>query len=211
MMLSAIVVVSRGDESRLGKLLKGGCPARWDSASEKKEKGPEARSPTATWPTTTTNGYNLSTTTFFPHTASQQKPLIDCTRLIEEYQSANFDTLARLSFTQVPQIKRTVRYRQLRLLTRIISHEYRQLRLRLIRNPIPSVSGAIQRLIDLVDDVREHFVRHHQVGGCVDRACIAVRQGVISKGPFQRLPCTAVHTMVSSAKSTLPPVCSSLT
>lgn len=148
---------------------------------------------------------------FFPHTASQQKPLIDCTRLIEEHQSANFDTLARLSFTQVPQIKRTVRYRQLRLLTRIISHEYRQLRLRLIRNPIPSVSGAIQRLIDLVDDVREHFVRHHQVGGCVDRACIAVRQGVISKGPFQRLPCTAVHTMVSSARSTLPPVCSSLT
>lgn len=39
MMLSAIVVVSRGDESRLGKLLKGGCPARWDSASEKRKKG----------------------------------------------------------------------------------------------------------------------------------------------------------------------------
>lgn len=186
-------------------------PARWDGASEKKKKGPEARSPTATWlSTSTNNGYNLSTT-FFPHTASQQKPLIDCTRLIEEHQSANFDTLARLSFTQVPQIKRTVRYRQLRLLTRIISHEYRQLRLRLIRNPIPSVSGAIQRLIDFVDDVREHFVRHHQVGGCVDRACIAVCQGVISKGPFQRLPCTAVHTMVSSARSRFPSVCSSLT
>lgn len=60
MMLSAIVVVSGGDESRLGKLLKGGC--RPGGTVQVKKKGPEARSPTATWPTTTTNGHNLSTT-----------------------------------------------------------------------------------------------------------------------------------------------------
>lgn len=66
MMLSAIVVVSGGDESRLGKLLKGGCRPGGTVQVKKREKGPEARRPTATWLTTTTNGYNLSTTTFFP-------------------------------------------------------------------------------------------------------------------------------------------------
>lgn len=52
MMLSAIVVVPGGNESRLGKLLKGGCRPGGTVQVKKREKGPEARSPTATWLTT---------------------------------------------------------------------------------------------------------------------------------------------------------------
>lgn len=41
MMLSAIVVVSRGDESRLGKLLKGGCRPGGTVQVKKRAGGPE--------------------------------------------------------------------------------------------------------------------------------------------------------------------------